>query len=201
MEVVVARVFVTGSAQGIGAETARQLLDLGHQVVLHARNEERGRAARAANPGAAAVVVGDFEHLDEVRALAAAADAHGPYDVIIHNGGIGGGAPERRVTPDGLERIFQVNVAAPYVLTCLMDLAPRMIYLTSGLEADGDTRLDDLQWRSRPWDGMQAYSDSKLYDSMLAFELADRHPRHIVTCVDPGWIKTQLGGPNAWDPV
>ena len=48
---------------------------------------------------------------------------------------------------------------------------------------------------------MQAYSDSKLHDAMLAFELAARHPNSSVNTVDPGWIKTRLGGPDAWDPV
>lgn len=196
-----ARFFITGSTQGIGAETARQLLELGHDVVLHARNEDRALIATAANPGAVGVVTGDLANLQETRALASSAQALGPYDAIIHNAGVGGGAKERVLTVDGMERIFHVNVVGPYVLTCLMSMAPRMIYLTSGLEAEGNARLDDLQWTEREWNGMQAYSDSKLYDSMLAFELADRYPRSIVTCVDPGWIKTQLGGEGAWDPV
>lgn len=195
------RTFITGSAQGIGAETARQLIDAGHEVVLHARDDDRAAAALEAVSGALAVVTGELASLESTRTLAAAANEHGPYDVIIHNAGVGGGASERVETDDGLERIFQINVAAPYLLTCLMPLAPRMIYLTSGLEADGHWRIDDLQWRDRTWNGMQAYSDSKLHDAMLAFEVAARYPGVIATTVDPGWIKTQLGGPDAWDPV
>ena len=195
------RVFITGSAQGIGAECARQLLDLGHEVVLHARDDQRALAAKAANPGASAVVTGELSDMDSTRALAAAAEAHGPYDVIIHNAGVGGGKGERTETADGLEHIFQINVIAPYMLTALMSLAPRMIYLTSGLEADGHWVPDDLQWTRRAWHSMQAYSDSKLHDSMLSFQLAARHPDMVVNTVDPGWIQTQLGGPNAWDPV
>jgi len=128
-------------------------------------------------------------------------NAKSPFDVIIHNAGVGGGSGGRTVTADGLERIFHINVVGPYVLTCLMPLAPRMIYLTSGLEADGRANLVDLQWTNRLWDGMQAYSDSKLYDSMLAFEVAATNPDIIVNSVDPGWIKTELGGPQAPDPV
>lgn len=195
------RILVTGSAQGIGAETARQLIELGHEVVVHGRTAERSAAALDANPKAVAVITGDLGNIASSKALAQEANLHGPYDAIIHNAGIGGGSGERTETADGLERIFHVNVVGPYVLTCLMLLAPRMVYLTSGLEAQGRTRLDDLQWTAREWDGMQAYSDSKLYDSMLSFELAARHPGVIVNCVDPGWIKTQLGGPDAWDPV
>ena len=107
----------------------------------------------------------------------------------------------RHETVDGLERIFHTNVVGPYILTALMPVSPRVIYLTSGLEADGRWTPGDLQWREREWDGMQAYSDSKLHDSMLSFEIAARHPEAIVNVVDPGWIKTKLGGPNAWDPV
>ncbi|WP_297083179.1 SDR family NAD(P)-dependent oxidoreductase [uncultured Demequina sp.] len=196
-----ARIFITGSSQGIGAECARQLLDLGHEVVLHARDQSRVDATLQANPTATAVVTGDLASLEDTRALASAANEQGPYDVIIHNAGVGGGTPAAVMTADGLERLFQINVAGPYVLTALMPPAPRMIYLTSGLEADGAWTPEDLQWTSREWNGMQAYSDSKLHDSMLAFELAARHPEAIVSAVDPGWIKTQLGGPDAWDPV
>lgn len=195
------RIFVTGSSQGIGAETARQLVSLSHEVVLHARNAERAQAAAQAVPGATATVVGALDSLADTAALAAAAEAHGPYDVIIHNAGIGGGLAERTQTADGLEVIFHTNVVAPFQLTSLMSLAPRMVYLTSGLEADGVWRPDDLQWTEREWNGMQAYSDSKLHDLMLATELAARHPEIVVNAVDPGWIKTRMGGPDAWDEV
>ncbi len=195
------RIFVTGASQGIGLETARTLIEMGHEVVAHARDDSRAGATREALPGAYAVVKGDLADLASTRDLATQANAEGPYDVIIHNAGLGGGSGERVETADGLERIFQTNVVAPFVLTCLMPLAPRMIYLTSGLEANGALHIDDLQWSTRPWDGMQAYSDSKLHDAMLSFELAARHPEIVVNTVDPGWIKTNMGGPNAPDPL
>jgi len=195
------RIFITGTSQGIGLETGRTLVEMGHEVVAHARNDERARATSEALPGAHAIVTGDLSDLASTRELATRANEHGPYDVIIHNAGLGGGSGERSETADGLERIFQTNVVAPYVLTCLMPLAPRMVYLTSGLEANGRLRLDDLQWRERPWDGMQAYSDSKLHDAMLSFELAARHPEIVVNAVDPGWIQTNMGGPSAPDPL
>lgn len=119
---------------------------------------------------------------------------------MIHNAGVGGGSP-RTTTADGLERIFHVNTAAPYLLTALMPPPARLVYLTSGLESDGRLTLEDLQWTERTWDGMQAYADSKLHDVMLAFAVARRWPGTLATAVDPGWIKTKLGGPNAWDEV
>ena len=196
-----ARIFITGSSQGIGTECGRQLVALGHEVVLHGRDEARSAAALSAVPDAAAAVSGDLASFAGTRAVAEQANALGPFDAVIHNAGIGGGVPERTVTEDGLELIFQVNAVAPYMLTCLMPVAPRMIYLTSGLEERGRWHPDDLQWTRRAWNGMQAYSDSKLHVSMLSFELAERHPEAAINVVDPGWIQTRMGGPEAWDPV
>lgn len=196
-----ARIFVTGSTRGIGAHTARQLIDLEHEVVVHARNTAREQGARAQFPDAHGIVVGALDSLDSTCALASRASALGPYDVIVHNAAIGGGVSERALTDDGFERIFHTNVIAPYMLTGLMELPRRMIFLTSGLEARGTWSADDLQVGTRPWDGMQAYSDSKLHDLMLALEVAARYPQVISNAVDPGWIKTDMGGPNAPDPV
>lgn len=196
-----ARIFITGSTRGIGAETARQLVELGHEVVLHARDQERADAARVELLGAYGIATGELDSIESTKALATAANDLGPYDVVIHNAGIGGGVPERAVTGAGLERIFHVNVVAPYLLTALMPIPARLVYLTSGLEADGTWEPEDLQWESREWHGMKAYSDSKLHDLMLAFEVAARHPEAIVNAVDPGWIKTHMGGPQAPDPV
>lgn len=195
------RIFVTGSSDGIGLESARQLLAAGHDVVGHARNIERADQLRAVLPDVSDVVVGDLAALSETRGLAAAATAAGPFDAVIHNAGVGGGTPARIVTADGLERIFQVNTVAPYLLTALMPRPGRLVYLTSGLESQGRANLGDLQYAARDWNGMQVYSDSKLYDVVLAFAVARRWPDVLVTTVDPGWIKTKLGGPDAWDEV
>jgi NAD(P)-dependent dehydrogenase (short-subunit alcohol dehydrogenase family) len=196
-----ASIFVTGSADGIGLETARRLAGAGHRVVVHARDAGRGRDVMAAVPAAVGVVAGDVSSLAGARTVAKDAAERGPYDAVIHNVGVGGGVPGRRVTEDGLEHIFAVNVLAPYLLTALMPPPPRLVYLTSGLESGGRPALEDLQYERRGWDGMQAYSDSKLYDVMLAFAVARRWPQVRSNTVDPGWIKTRMGGPNATDEL
>jgi NAD(P)-dependent dehydrogenase (short-subunit alcohol dehydrogenase family) len=196
-----ATILVTGSSDGIGRQTAGTLAEHGHRVVLHARNAERAEQARAAVPGAVAVVRGDLTSLAETLDLAAQAAAAGPYDAVIHNAGVGGGQSGPVRTTDDLERIFQVNVLAPYVLTALVPWPARLVYLTSGLEAGGTPRFDDLQWENREWAGMQAYSDSKLYDVMLAFAVARRRPELLSNAVDPGWIRTRMGGPAATDEL
>jgi NAD(P)-dependent dehydrogenase (short-subunit alcohol dehydrogenase family) len=195
-----ASIFVTGSSDGIGQETARQLARDGHRVVLHARDDARAKDAADAVPEASGVAVGDLSAVAGIRQAAESATALGPYDAVIHNAGVGS-ANERRQTADGCERIFAINVLGPYLLTALMPLPPRLVYLTSGLESAGRVRLDDLQWEGRAWNGMQAYSDSKLYDVLLAFAVGRRYPWLRSNAVDPGWIKTKLGGPGATDEL
>jgi NAD(P)-dependent dehydrogenase (short-subunit alcohol dehydrogenase family) len=190
-----ARVFITGSTDGIGRESARQLLAAGHEVVAHARSSARADQVRTVLPALSDVLVGDLSSLAQTRALAAAA---GTFDAVIHNAGVGGGASERVLTADGIERIFQINTVAPYVLTALMPRPGRLVYITSGLQAQGHVEPDEMVW---PWDGMQAYSDAKACTVALAFAVARLWPEVLSTVVDPGWIKTKLGGPNASDEV
>ena len=98
-----ATVLVTGSTDGIGRQTALDLIDRGDRAVLHARNDQRADEARAVVSQA---VVGDLASLAETRAVAEAAAGMGTYDAIIHNAGLSG-AGDRMVTDDGFERIFQ----------------------------------------------------------------------------------------------
>jgi NAD(P)-dependent dehydrogenase (short-subunit alcohol dehydrogenase family) len=197
----VVSIWVTGSADGIGRETVAQLVRLGHQVTLHARDTDRAEQALAAVPGAAGALVGDLASLDETRLLAQDADRLGRFDVVIHNCGVQERGEHRPVTEDGLERTFQVNVLAPYLLTALLPRPSRLIYLTSGLEAQGVADFADLQREQRRWDGMAAYCDSKLLDVVLAFAVARRWPGVVSNAVDPGWIKTRMGGPHATDEL
>jgi NAD(P)-dependent dehydrogenase (short-subunit alcohol dehydrogenase family) len=192
------RILVTGSTTGIGRRTAELLLGAGHEVVMHARNQERADETRSAIPGAAAVVVGDLSSLAETRDLAGQAIQAGSLDAVIHNAGIyESGARHRRVTADGLEQTFQVNVLAPYVLTALIPLPARSIYLASGMAGGGHIVIDDLQRERRPWSGSGAYSDSKLCDIALALAIARRYPGTVSTAVGPGWVRTRMGGPGA----
>jgi NAD(P)-dependent dehydrogenase (short-subunit alcohol dehydrogenase family) len=196
-----ARIFITGSSDGLGLMAAQLLVADGHDVALHARNEARARDARGAVPTATKVLVGDLASIAETRELADQANALGALDAVIHNAGVGYREPRKIETADGLSHIFAINVLAPYLLTCLMTRPKRLVYLTSGLQRSGDPDLSDLQWRKRPWDGTQAYSDSKLFDVALAFGVARRWPDVFSNTVEPGWVATKMGGPGAPDDI
>ncbi len=192
-----ARVFVTGSADGLGRMAARRLLDEGHEVVLHARSDERAASLPAGVP----VLVGDLAVQKEVRALAAAANDTGGFDAVIHNAAIGYRERSRAETPDGVERVFAINVLAPYLLTALLTRPSRLVWLSSGMHEGGTATVDDPQFTTRRWNGSQAYSDSKLYDVVLAFAVARRWPEVLSNAVTPGWVPTKMGGAGAPDDL
>jgi NAD(P)-dependent dehydrogenase (short-subunit alcohol dehydrogenase family) len=196
-----ARVLITGSTDGLGLMAGELLARQGHAVTLHARNDRRAGDARAALPEAEGVVVGDLTAIAGIRSVAEQANASGRFDAVIHNAGIGYREPRRVETADGLAHVFAVNVLAPYLLTALVTPPGRLVYLSSGMARGGDPDLSDPQWTTRRWNGAQAYSDSKLFDIMLAFGLARRWPDVLSNSVEPGWVPTKMGGPGAPDDL
>jgi NAD(P)-dependent dehydrogenase (short-subunit alcohol dehydrogenase family) len=194
-----ARVFITGSSDGLGQMAAQLLIQQGHRVVLHARSQERGRQALAAVPEAESVVIGDLTGIAQTREVAAQVNRLGAFDAIIHNAAVGYREPGRIETEDGLPHVFAVNTLAPYILTALIEKPKRLVYLSSGLHRSGDASLQDLTWDRRPWQGQQAYSDSKLHDVLLAFAVARRWPDVLSNALEPGWVPTKMGGPGAPD--
>jgi NAD(P)-dependent dehydrogenase (short-subunit alcohol dehydrogenase family) len=195
------RIFVTGSADGLGKMAAQLLVEQGHQVVLHARSKARAQDALAAVPGAETVVVGDLAAIAQTREVAERANQLGAFDAVIHNAAVGYREPHRVQTEDGLPHVFAINTLAPYLLTALMQRPKRLVYLSSGLHQSGDTSLEDLAWERRPWQGMAAYSDSKLHDVLLAFAVARRWPEVFSNALEPGWVATKMGGPGAPDDL
>ncbi len=96
---------------------------------------------------------------------------------------------------------FAVNALAPYLLTALIASPQRLVFLTSELHRSGEPDLSDLQWRDRRWSGSQAYSNSKLFVVTLAFGVARRWPHVLSNAVNPGWVPTKMGGPQAPDDL
>jgi NAD(P)-dependent dehydrogenase (short-subunit alcohol dehydrogenase family) len=181
----VARVFVTGSADGLGRATAETLLAAGHEVVVHVRNPSRLAAVRELVARATAAVVGDLADPDETRHVASEANRLRPIDAVVHNAGVYSGPG-----------VIPVNVVAPYLLTALIDRPQRLIYLSSGMHASGRPTLDGIDWSGRR---AGSYSDSKLFVTALAAAVARLWPDVFSNAVDPGWVPTKMGGPGAPD--
>ncbi len=182
-----AKIFITGSTDGIGFLAAERLLNEGHEVVLHARNAERAAQVMGRLPAAKKVLVADLSNLEEMKALAAEVNTLGHFDAVIHNAGVYQ-VPERE--------IFAVNTLAPYVLTSLMERPERLIYIGSDMQAYGHARLNTLSL-----DTGASYSDSKLYVLMMTMALAKKWPQSFVNAVDPGWVPTKMGGAHAPDDL
>ena len=140
-----ARVLITGSADGLGLMAAAILAGQGHAVTLHARNDRRAGDADRELPSAQAVITGDLTTIAGMRKVAEAANATGRYNAVIHNAGIGYREPRRVETEDGLEHVFAVNVLAPYVLTALINPPARLVYLSSGMHRGGTATLPVTQ--------------------------------------------------------
>lgn len=196
-----ARIFVTGSADGLGKMAARLAVEAGHRVVVHGRNPGRAQEALAQVPGAEASVAGDLSSVEATRDVAAQVNRLGAFDSVIHNAGIGYRERRRGDTTDGLPDVFAVNTLAPYILTALIARPHRLIYVSSGLHRSADAELDDLTWTRRPWNGLAAYAESKLHDVMIAFAVARRWRDTLSNSVEPGWVATKMGGPNAPDDL
>ncbi len=170
---IMARILITGSANGLGLMAGQHLAREGHEVVLHARSDARDEAACRALPEAAGILIGDVVTIAAMRAVAAQANATGRFDAVIHNVGIGYREPRRIPTADGLSHLFAINVLTPYLLTALIERPDRRVYLSSGMHPGGPD-MDDLQWERRRWNGSQAYAESKFLDVALAFGVARR---------------------------
>jgi len=196
-----ARVFITGSSTGLGLMAGQLLAEQGHEVVLHARNPTRADDTRNALPTAVAIVTGDLTTIAGMRSVAEQANAHGRFDAVIHNAGVGYREPQSTKTADGLPPLFAVNTLAPYVLTVLIQRPKRLVYLSSGLHRGASANLDDLTWEKRRWDGAQAYAETKLHDLMLTLAVARRWPDVWSNAVEPGWVATRMGGPGASDDM
>jgi NAD(P)-dependent dehydrogenase (short-subunit alcohol dehydrogenase family) len=196
-------VLVTGATDGIGLETARQLLAAGMHVLVHGRNEAKAvRQAKAlasrVSGGKTTPVWGDLSRMREVASLAEQVRAIAPVlNVLINNAGIY--VQRRAITEDGFEMTMAVNHFATYLLTRLVgplvSKAPagRIVTVSSMAHQSGDIDLDDLTF-ANGFDAYSAYATSKLANILFTRALATRLAGNNVTanCLHPGVIDTKL---------
>jgi NAD(P)-dependent dehydrogenase (short-subunit alcohol dehydrogenase family) len=179
-----AKIFITGSADGLGQLAAKALIAQGHKVVLHARNAKRGREAFGKVPGAETVVTADLTSMEETKQLASKVNALGTFDAAIHNAGL---------YYASAEELFAVNTLAPYILTCLIEKPKRLIYLSSDMQEGGHSKLESFKTEI----GRFTYSDTKLHVLMLCKAVA-RHWKNVyANALNPGWVPTKMGGSGA----
>jgi len=199
------RVFlVTGANSGIGKATALGLARLGGTIVMACRSAKRGEAARqdiVRDSGNSKVYleIVDLASEDSTRSFAEEFQRKYPrLDVLINNAGVY--TSHREVTPDGLERTFEVNYLSGFLLThLLLDLlkksAPsRIVNVSSRAHSGGTIHFGDLQGEQR-YGGFGAYGQSKLAQILFTQELARRlqGTRVTVNACHPGVIRTNLG--------
>jgi len=196
-------VLVTGSTDGIGRQTAVELAALGADVLVHGRDARRGAATlaavRAASAGGSATLhLADLSTIAGVRDLGARVRGErARLDVLVNNAGVF--SPDPRVTGDGLELTFAVNVLAPFVLShellpLLRAAAPsRIVNLSSASHWTGQMHWADLQFAGG-YDALAVYGQSKLAVTLLTFEVARRLTGSGVTvvCLDPGDVDTKM---------
>lgn len=184
---------VAGATRGIGLELARRLLARGERVTASARNEERRLALAAKLPGAATLF---FDTRDEAAIRAAAAAASERIDVVIANAGAYG--PQRQTTLDmdfaGALDLLNVNTLGPlrvaqaFLPQLERSANPRLVLVTSALGSMALAGSFNI-----------AYRASKAALNKIAQGLAeDLRPRGVtVIALHPGWVRTDMGGPNA----
>jgi NAD(P)-dependent dehydrogenase (short-subunit alcohol dehydrogenase family) len=207
---------VTGASAGIGLEASVAIARMGAEVVMVARDRQRGEAAllevkRRSGSEAVSLLLCDLGSQASVRRLADEFPAaHPRLHILINNAG--GVSNERRETVDGIEQTFAVNHLGPFLLTnLLLDViersAPaRIVNVASTGHYRGTLNFDDLGFAKGGYWIMRAYSRSKLANVIFTRDLARRlegknvtvtslHPGAVATNIwagSPGWAKPLL---------
>jgi NAD(P)-dependent dehydrogenase (short-subunit alcohol dehydrogenase family) len=197
------RTLITGANKGLGYETARRLLEHGHEVWVAARDPELGGAA-AERLGASFVVL-DVRDEESVAGAVEGLTEAGGLDVLINNAGIVGprtSVPE--TTAEGIAEVFDTNVLGPVrmvqAFTELLDASPAPVVVnvssglgSLGLAADPEGTYADFV--------VLGYPTSKAALNMLTVKWARAHPRWRVNAADPGYTATDLNGNNGTQTV
>jgi NAD(P)-dependent dehydrogenase (short-subunit alcohol dehydrogenase family) len=186
---------ITGANKGLGYETARQLVALGHTVYVGSRDPERGQAA-------ATEVGGTFIQLDvtDQSSVDAAAktiqEAEGHLDVLVNNAGIQGGMPSpAELTAERLQTVYDVNVFGLVRVTqAFLPLleasdAPVIVNIGSSL---GSTTIVTDPARMESNLTLLDYASSKAAVIMLTVQYAKALPKLRINVVEPGYTATDL---------
>ena len=189
--------FITGANKGLGYETARRLTELGHTVILGARDPQRGEAA-AARLGVRFVPI-DVTDDASVAAAAADVEAHeGRVHTLINNAGITGRhADAGDLTGDDARLVFDTNVSSIVRVThAFLPLlrrsdSPAVVNVSSGM---GSFTLTHDPDRVESTVTAPLYTAAKAAVTMLTMQYAKALPGIRFNAADPGYTATDLNG-------
>ena len=204
--------FVTGATDGIGRIAATELAARQPEatILVHGRNQTKlgktvSEIQKLSGNSNIESFLADFSSLDEVRLLSREIlSKHDSIDVLINNAGAGFAAP--RSGKDGMETRLTVNYLAPFLLThlllpALIKAAPsRIVNVASA--GQSPINFDDIMLEKK-FDGVTAYTQSKLALVMFTFDLAEQlKQEHIlVNCLHPGtYLDTNMVREAGIDP-
>ncbi len=189
-------IVITGASDGIGAEAARQLKKMGHQVVIVGRSPEK--TARVAKELEAPYHIADYSRLSDVVRLAEELRQYPKIDVLVNNAG--GAQNKRTLTGDGFERTFQINLLAGFLLTNLLleklCESRATVVQTSSIAANlfgSGFNVNDLQ-SEQNYKAFEAYGAAKLEDILFTRELQKRYGEQGICAVafEPGVVRTNF---------
>ncbi len=188
---------ITGGNKGLGYESARRLIDVGHTVYLGARDAERGQKA-AAELGAQFVALDVADDASVDAAAAELAQREGHLDVLINNAGLSEGRiAAEDVSAAGMLEIYQVNVFGIVRMTqAFLPLlraaeTPVIVNVGSGL---GSLAVVTNPERFESTFPVPIYGSSKAAVSMLTVQYAKALPGFRINVVDPGYTATDING-------
>ena len=195
-------IVITGASDGIGAYSAKQLKELGNEVIIVGRNKEK--TIKVATDLNCPYYVADFANLSDVESLANELATLPKIDVLINNAGAV--FNDRCETINGIEKTFQVNVLASYVLTTkLLDKlveSKATVIQTSSIASNFVKKgydLTDYQNKTA-YSSVKAYAESKLCNVLFTKELNRLYGDKGLNAVafEPGIPRTNFASEGSW---
>ncbi|MGY5008485.1 SDR family oxidoreductase [Streptomyces sp. 900105755] len=188
---------ITGANKGLGYETARRLIELGHTVFVGARDPERGREA-AERLGARFVRIDVTDQASVDAAVETIRQAEGRLDVLVNNAGISGAfIPAPQIGAAEMQRVYGTNVFGVVRVTeafiPLLEASdhPVIVNIGSGTGSMGIVTDPARMEFKLP---ALSYGSSKAAVTMLTIQYAKALPRFKVNVVEPGFTATDLNG-------